>query len=118
LETSATWSNIGERQFAAHKLVAIENGVTLVKCTKDGVTGAYDPHGNVLFRAPQTYGVAAFSIQGLKGGVGFPLAGIAFDVLTCLGGLAALAATCAATRRPRSGRAAPPADGGDPEAAN
>eukprot|EP00973_Karenia_brevis_P019432 2665200-Karenia_brevis.AAC.1 len=45
-----------KEHFQGHLFTAIENGVTLVKCTQDGVTGVFDAFGSVLFRFPQTTG--------------------------------------------------------------
>jgi len=84
LETSETWYNIGEEHFQGHKLTAIENGATLIKCTHDGVTGAFDAFGNELFRFPQTSGVVTFMVPRFQRMMAVPVGGFVFDVIVLI----------------------------------
>ncbi|CAG9465701.1 unnamed protein product [Pedinophyceae sp. YPF-701] len=44
LQPSQTWGSVGARHFAANGLRAVENGLTLVRCSSDGVSGVVDRH--------------------------------------------------------------------------
>jgi len=79
LETSATWANIGRVHLKGHRLTAIENGQTLVKCTLWGQTGAIDPYGSLVYSAPTSEGVTSFSVPRYPKLAVFPELYIVFD---------------------------------------
>eukprot|EP00928_Gymnodinium_smaydae_P081363 TRINITY_DN64902_c0_g1_i1.p1 TRINITY_DN64902_c0_g1~~TRINITY_DN64902_c0_g1_i1.p1 ORF type:complete len:520 (+),score=17.97 TRINITY_DN64902_c0_g1_i1:86-1645(+) len=91
LETSETWFDIGDEHFRGHFLTAIENGLTLVKCTNNGVTGAIDSRGNVLFQSPQTSGVISFTVPRFRRAFALPQGGTVIDCVICVTALIWLA---------------------------
>merc|ERR1719330_664261 len=60
--------------------------MTLVKCTAWGVTGVFDPRGNVLFKAPQASGTVFFTLPQLQRAIAFPRLGTAFDIVVVVSG--------------------------------
>mmetsp|Transcript_46623 Transcript_46623/g.108889 ORF Transcript_46623/g.108889 Transcript_46623/m.108889 type:complete len:512 (-) Transcript_46623:143-1678(-) len=67
LETSETWGNIGWQHLQGHRVTAVENGQTLVKCTTDGYTGAIDRRGSIYYQVPSSSGTLSFSIPRYPG---------------------------------------------------
>ncbi|KAG2445228.1 hypothetical protein HYH02_008696 [Chlamydomonas schloesseri] len=47
LQPSWTWGAVGPRHFAANTLRAVENGLTILRCSSAGVSGALGPRGQV-----------------------------------------------------------------------
>lgn len=84
LETSQTWSNIGRQHLRGHQYAALENGQTLVKCTKNGYTGAIDPYGSIIEQVPQGSGVVSMMVPRFPKLVTFPLLYLIFDSIVGL----------------------------------
>ncbi|KAG2439485.1 hypothetical protein HXX76_004839 [Chlamydomonas incerta] len=47
LQPSWTWGAVGPRHFAANTLRAVENGLTILRCSSAGVSGVLGPRGQV-----------------------------------------------------------------------
>ncbi|KXZ52334.1 hypothetical protein GPECTOR_10g966 [Gonium pectorale] len=52
LQPSWTWGDVGPRHFAANSLRAIENGLTILRCSSSGVSGVIGPRGAAMHALP------------------------------------------------------------------
>ncbi|KXZ41830.1 hypothetical protein GPECTOR_269g695 [Gonium pectorale] len=52
LQPSWTWGDVGPRHFAANSLRAIENGLTILRCSSSGVSGVIGPRGTAMHALP------------------------------------------------------------------
>ena len=82
LESSETWSNIGRQHLHGHQYAALENGQTVIKCTRHGFSGAINPYGSIVVQLPQTTrAVISFMVPRFPKLTVFPALYTAFDTV-------------------------------------
>lgn len=66
---SKQWADIGgSASLIAQRYVAVANGVTIIRATSEGISGAFDPLGNLLFQASSGYsGIFRFTMVNPEG---------------------------------------------------